>query len=500
MSPSLAGQARAGTAWVALQGALKQGTDLLVFLCLARWLAPESFGLMASVNTVLTVLLMLAEWGLIEALVQRRRLGPVARDTAFWLALAGAALLALALAVLAWPMARGFGQDQIRVLSWSASPLVLATALNVVPQALLQRQMRFGPLARRAMAGTLAGALAGVGLAAAGAGAWSLLGQQLASATVALALLWRTTEWRPRRRFSIRSARALLSFGRHVMAARALNVVASKIDDALIGAMLGPVALGLYAVASRLRLALEQLFCQGVDAIALSTFCRLAGEPADLARAYLRATRMAVSLAAPVFVSVGWLAPHLLPLVMGPRWQPAMATLQILLLAGLLQSFLHFNHAVFRATGQPQRSWQLGAASLLLNLVLSGVAVRWGIEAVAGAYVLRIALIGPLGTLWVARTLGLDWRALLRAVGVPTGMALLCAVVGALPWHGGWWPGRPAWLLTLLACLSFLTLYGVWLALALRRPGRAAFTLRNAPGDSPGRRWAPGASRAIRRA
>ncbi len=101
-----------------------------------------------------------------------------------------------------------------------------------------------------------------------------------------------------------------------------------------------------------------------------------------------------------------------------------MAPLQVLLLAGLLQAFLHFNHAVFRAVGQPQRSWQLGLASLALNGCLVMVAVRWGVLAVAWAYLLRVALIGPWGAVLACRELGLGGRDVWRAGG-------------AVRW---WWP------------------------------------------------------------
>ena len=92
-----------------------------------------------------------------------------------WLTLGGAAVLMLVLAALARPLAGWLGQPMLAPLAWAATPLVLMAALNLVPQALMQRQMRFRPLAARAMAGTLAGALVGVGLAAAGAGVWSLV-------------------------------------------------------------------------------------------------------------------------------------------------------------------------------------------------------------------------------------------------------------------------------------------------------------------------------------
>lgn len=492
----LAQQSRQGALWAMINSGAKQGMDLLVFLLLARWLAPQAFGMMALVGTVLVVVVMLAELGLAEALVQRKRLAALAVDTAFWLLLGVGAALALLLAALALPLAHVYSQPELAPLLWALCPLVLAVALNAVPQALMQRALRFRPLALRGMAGTLAGGAAGLGLALAGADVWSLVAQQLVAASVGLALLWMQTDWRPRRRFSPAAARQLLAFSRHVLVTRCLNVVASKVDDAVIGFTLGPLALGVYAVAGRLRLALEQLFCQGIDAVALSAFSRLAGQRQALASAYLGATRTAISLALPVFLSAAWLAPALLPLLIGPQWNAAMAPLQALLLAGLLQAFLHFNHAVFRAIGQPQRSWQLGLASLALNGLLVTVAVRWGVQAVAWAYLLRVALTGPWGAVLACRALDIDGRAFGRAMGPPVLWALM-AIALAL---GAWFVSKP--LVTgaggeatraLATWAPAVALYGFWVI--RYSPSLASLRWLRAPCGSHSRKWAPDASR-----
>jgi O-antigen/teichoic acid export membrane protein len=498
MNPGdLAQRSRAGAIWSVVNSGAKHGMDLLVFLLLARWLAPQAFGLMALVSTAMVVAVTLAEQGLTEALVQRKRLPGVLVDTAFWLLLGAAGVLAVGLAVLAWPLSQAYGQPELLLLIWALCPLVVVVALNTVPQALMQRELRFRPLALRGLAGTLAGGAAGLGLAWLGADVWSLVAQQLVAGVVGLALLWAQTDWRPRWRFSRAAVQRLLGFGRHVLATRCLNVVASKVDDAVIGLVLGPAALGAYAVASRLRLALEQLFCQGVDAVALSAFSRLSAQRESLAQAYLGATRTALALALPVFSSAAWLAPACLPWLIGSQWEAATGPLQALLLAGLLQAFLHFNHAVFRALGQPGRSWQLGLTSLALNALLVVGAVNSGVQAVAWAYLLRVALVGPLGTVLACRALGLGVRAYWTALGP---VVVAAALATGLGW--GVWLGLAAGpivhltepIAALLAWVPAVLVYvGWWLVRARQRAG---VTCRPAEDGSRSRRWAPVANRA----
>ena len=178
-----------------------------------------------------------------------------------------------------------------------------------------------------------------------------------------------------------------------------------------------------------------------------------------------------------------------------------MAPLQVLLLAGLLQAFLHFNHAVFRAVGQPRRSWQLGLASLTLNVCLVTVAVRWGVLAVAWAYLLRVALIGPWGTVLVCRELGLGARRVGQTVASPLTAAMSAIALAAGVWWllgEAWSPLAPgsevsrAW----LAWAPALLVYGAWLW--LRSPALDALRHRHAASGSRNHKWGPVASRVSR--
>lgn len=433
-------RAGAGARWAVLHSAGKQGVDLLVFLGLARWVAPESFGLVAMVGAVMVLLVALAELGLGDALLQRDRLQAEDTDSAFWLALGLAGGLTLAASAAAPAIARLYGRPELAPLLQTLSPLCLLQALNLVPQALLQREMRFKPLALRALAGSMAGGLAGLGLAVGGAGAWSLVAQQWVAAVTGLAMLWAASPWRPGLAATRPAAARLLRFGRHVLGARALNVLSSKADDLVVGVVLGPLALGLYSVASRLQLAMEQVFSQGIDAVALSAFSRSRVDDGSMRALFSAATQLAATWAFGAFALAIAFAPDLLQVAVGSRWLAAAPVLQWLLAAALLHALMHFNHAVFKACGQPQISGRLAAASTSVGLVGLALAAPHGVQAVAIAYLARAALVAPWG-LWLAcRLLQLPLRDYLRAWQRPAlgaALALTAAALLPLAWPGG---------------------------------------------------------------
>ena len=394
--------------WAVLQSVGKQGIDLLVFLLLARLVAPQAFGLVAMAAGIVVLVTVISEMGLGDALIQKAELSGVDLDTAFWAAV-GIGLSCTCVLLVSAPFAASlYHHPELAEILRALSPLFLFASLNLVPQALLQRDLAFKPLALRALAGSLLGGLSGTAVAVAGGGAWAMVTQQLVSALVGLAGLWYMSPWRPQFKFSRASARTLYAFSSHVLGARTLNVLASKADDLAVGLVLGPLALGFYSIACRLLLALEQIFCQGVDAVALSALSR-AGSSRDEMRAIFRkATSTAALWAFPVFGGAIALAPEVIALLVGPTWAPSVPLLQILLVAGLLHSVMHFNHAVFKACGRPEITMRIALASTLLNVVTLVIALQFGIEAVAISYVARTALLGPVGVQLACRMVGLS--------------------------------------------------------------------------------------------
>jgi O-antigen/teichoic acid export membrane protein len=393
MKPQAPGSAR----WIAFQNLGKQVTDLGVFLILAKLLSPVEFGIVAMAGSLIVLINVLCELGLGDALVQRQDLDADHLDAAFWTALISAGTCALTIYLLAPSIASIYGQPDVEYILRALTPLFLFQGLTVVPQAVLQRSFGFRQLALRSLLGSVIGGSVALLGAKHGAGAWSLVGQQLSVAAVSVLGLWCFSSWRPRRSFKGSRAKELLAFGRSVIGARVLNVAASKLDDFIVGLFLGPVALGVYSVACRMLLALEQLFCQGIDTIALAAFSRASGDLPEMRRLFSAATKAAAVLAAPVFCGVAILAPEIIRATLGERWIVSAPVLQILLLAGFIHALMHFNHAVFKACDQPHLSVRVAAYSTGLNFITLMLAVRYGVVAVAVSYLIRSVLIAPVG-------------------------------------------------------------------------------------------------------
>lgn len=390
--------------WSAIQNWGSQAGSLIVFLVLARLLTPEAFGLVALANVFIAFMQIFLDQGFVAALIQREEIEPEHLDTVFWTQIVSSiVLISIALMTAGW-VAVWFRQPQLIPLIQSLSILFFLSALSCVQRAILKREFAYQSLALRTLFGILSGGLVGVFMALMGWGVWSLVGQQLIYESVSTIFLWRASEWRPTLRFSTQHFWQLHNFSIHMMAFQLVSFFNTRTDNLLIGYYFGETVLGYYAIAHRILQVMVQLLAGTINQVALSTFSRLQIDLPLFRQVFYQVTQFTSLIAFPTFLGVAILAPELVVVLFGQKWQPSIPVLQILTLAGMLRSLSVFNESVLTALGKPNWRFQIGLFNGILNVTACLVAVRWGMVAVSIAYVVSDYLAFP-ASLWAINKL-----------------------------------------------------------------------------------------------
>src|SRR3990172_10158551 len=180
-----------GLFWSGLQRTGGQAIGLATFIVLSRLVPPTDFGILALANVYLLVVLLFVEQGVNQAVIQRHSLSPEHLDAAFSVSLALAILLMLLTIALAGSLAQVFHEPTLEpVLRW-LSLTVLLSGLRATQTAILHRQLRFRELAVRSTVAEGIGGVVGIGMALAGMGVWSLVGQAVARGLAGGVVLWR---------------------------------------------------------------------------------------------------------------------------------------------------------------------------------------------------------------------------------------------------------------------------------------------------------------------
>lgn len=430
---SLKRKAAKGVTWSAVEQWGRQGVNFVVILILSRLLDPKAFGFLAAGLAYTAFAEIFVEQGFAHAIIQRADLEPGHKNAAFWGNLAIGILITI-LGFLGAPWIASFFRvaELTPVMRW-LSLFFLLHALSETQQALLQRQLAFRSLSIRTLIATLAGGIVGISLAVLGYGVWSLVALTLVEKSVNVLLLWFASDWRPGLQMSWRHYRELFAFGINIMLASFLGYINRRSDNLVVARFLGPIALGYYTLAYQFLPVALQLLAGITSVVAYPVLSRLQGDMERMRRVYYQATQLTGFVAFPIFIGMSLVAREIILSFNGAKWLPSVPVLQVLSLSGILLSLHLFNGTVLKAGGRPQWALWIAIMNAVSNLTGFLIAVRWGIVAVAAAYVIRGYVLAPVTYLAVHRLIQLDFRLYFRQLrGTLIGTLLMTAMVLAL--------------------------------------------------------------------
>ena len=427
----LGGKVRSGTKWSILNTAVLRIGNFAAGVLLARTVfGPAAFGLYAVSQVILSVLLSANELGVSLAVVRwEGNVRDFAR-TVFTLSVASSVAFYGALFVTAPHLARLLGSPHATTMIRVISVSVVIDGLACVPLALLTRTF-----AQRQMMLTQALTFVvstGVTfwLAFSGYGPISFAWGSLAGVTVGLIAATILAPFVVLPGWNAKQARELLRFGLPLAGASFLVLAIFNVDSAIVGGLLGPVALGLYQLAFNVSSWPSRSISEIFRRVSFAGFSRVAGSPELLADTFVRAFGLVMAATVPASVLLATLAEPLVRYVYGPRWVGAAQVLSWLAVLGLLRVGYDLVYDCLAAAGRRPsllavQGWWLVA---LIPVLIVGAHAR-GIVGVGIGHVLVAGpLVGP-AFLWALSRCGIKVRSILSVCLRPTlGGILMTAV------------------------------------------------------------------------
>lgn len=319
--------------WSALEKAGQQGITFIVFAVLARFVAPEDFGLVAMALIITGFLQIFIDQGFSTAIIQQENLDDDFLSTAFWTNIGIGVVLSAVLIALKGLPAWLFEEPRVaELIPWMALALLIEAFMSV-PQALLKRHFDFRGLALRTLVARVVAGIVAIFGAASGWGVWSLVVFAVMSNGLAMIILWWICDWKPRFHFSARAFSTLLTFGSNVTGVRLLGYLNSRVLDVLIGYFFGAAALGYYTLAFQLVGRIAAVIVQVLSQVTMSGFSRVQATRDVMLKHLLRVTRATTVLVFPLFALLGLLSHEVVNLIYGQGWE--MSALMISILAPL---------------------------------------------------------------------------------------------------------------------------------------------------------------------
>ena len=223
MAESLKNKTVKGVGWSAADAFLGRGVLMIVGIVLARLLSPEEYGLIGIVTIFTTVMMGIMDSGFSSALIRKKEVTDDDYNTLFIFNLTISIILFVLLYVGAPWIAKFFERSQLLSLIRVMGTLLILQSLCIVQETILKRRIDFKTRTKASFISAVTSGSIGIGMAFAGFGVWSLVGQQLSRQFVYSCCLWKFNRWWPKLRFSINSLRYMWGFGWKLLLSGLLN-------------------------------------------------------------------------------------------------------------------------------------------------------------------------------------------------------------------------------------------------------------------------------------
>jgi len=383
---SLSSQGIAGLLWSLTSVGGQAILQVIVLMVLARRLTPEEFGIVGIAVLVTTFSQALSEIGVGPALVQRSNLSEIHIRAAQFLSLLFAAVFAVAIWTQAHLVAAFFDIDTLAVVLPVYASVFLLRGISLVPEALLQRELKLRLLAAIDLCAFLFGyAAVGITLAMLGYGLWALVGAHIGQALVkTIGLIWMGPGI-SKPSINLKAAAELLQYGAGQSIGRLAGFVAVQGDSVVVGKLIDAQALGVYGRAYQLVVMPIMLLGRAVDRVLFPAMSKLVLDRERLRMSYRRGLSIAALLTMPTLVIFVVLAPEVVLVLLGSQWESVVTPLKVMACGLTFHLGYKVSDALIKATGAVYRRawWQMVYAALVI--VLASIAAQWGIVGVACA-------------------------------------------------------------------------------------------------------------------
>lgn len=469
---------RSGLSWQSASLGLQVTLQLLVLALLARMLDPQAFGLVAASYIAIDLCQLLSEAGASAAVIHREQLDREFVGTAWSTSIAIGIFLFAVLALVSAPVSTFLNMADLQPVLVSLGGVFVLMGIARVPEALLQRELKFATLMKVNLTSQALGyALPAIVLALLGFGVWALVSATLLQWTIKTTLLCMITRGSYAPSFSSTALREMLAFGLGITKEKIWSYLIVQGDRFIIGRRLGADVLGQYHVMA-VALLPSRYFGDVVDNVFFPVMARMREDRERLIATWLSLVTNCFVFMFGVGLFLATNGETIVRLAFGERWLAVTMVFQILCLGAGAQIVGRTGDSVNRALGQVHETARRKMVNALLFLPSAWFASSYGLVGVCFA-LLGIQIVNALLQTRLAwHGLGIAWHqaapSIRRAL---TGTVSVLALNALFLWGAA--SLQPAWWLTLAASLLAHVMLALLLFWPLVRLWRSGSTLSN---------------------
>jgi len=351
---------------------------LLTTSILSRILNPSEFGVVSVVTVFTAFFAILSDMGLGTAVIQNKSLTDHEISDIFSFSVYAALLLGIVFLFLGIPISWFYGDEVYLRICILLSISVFFNAVNIIPNAVLMKNKKFGLVGKRLIVVSVATGMIAVGMALAGFRFYAIVFQSIFQALFIFAWNYWNTRLKFRFHFNWESIRKVQNYSTYQFSYSLINYFARNLDNLLIGKVLGSVSLAYYDKGYRLMMYPVQNLTYVINPILHPILSDYQNEKTYIYEAYMKVVRILSLLGVFIAFYCFWASEEIIMVFFGDQWAASVPVFRLLSLSVWPQLVSTSAGAIYQSTGNTKLMFKSGTIHFSTTIVLIVIGVLFG--------------------------------------------------------------------------------------------------------------------------
>ncbi len=402
------------TRWQLVSVVTQAVLQVAVLSVLARYVAPEEFGVIAIANIFIMLATVLTLGSIRPAIIQNNNITNEYIRVAFTFSLILGALFTLILYSTSGFVAEYFENEILKDVLIVISISFLLNSFGLVSEALIEKSLGFKKSAiSNIVSYSLGYSLPAVLLSVNGYGIWALAIAVVSQSAIKNMILYAFSRHSIKPLLSIREFKLITVFSTGSMSKWLFNYIALQADNFIVGKVLGASALGFYSMAFTAMDLPRRFLANIVEKVLLPSLSIIQDDNNRFTKASIRAYESLNTIMMPISVFLLIIAEDIVMLLLGDKWTQVVIPLQIMLLQIPLRTTIRVSDVLTTAKGVLYKNAVRKFIYASVVIVFALIGSEWGLVGVSTAVTLAVVVHFIMVVGLGISTLGLRWKDLI---------------------------------------------------------------------------------------
>lgn len=360
-----------------------QIVTFIVSILLARILSPEDYGKIALITVFTTIMQVFVDSGLGTALIQKKDADDLDFSSVFYFNFFICIILYIIMYISAPYISDFYNDVSLTPLIKVISLTIIISGVKGIQQSYVSKNMMFKRFFYATLVGTIFSGILGVFLAYSGYGVWSIVFQQLSNTLIDTLILWCTVEWRPKKFFSWKRLKELLTFGWKMLVSSLIDTFYNNIRSLLIGRMYSSSDLAFYNQGDKFPNVIVNNINTSIDSVLLPAMASSQDNRNRVKNMTRRAIKTSTYIMAPLMIGLAVCAKPIVQTVLTDKWLPCVPFLRIFCISYLFYPVHTANLNAIKAMGRSDLFLKLEVAKKIVGMILLFSTLSFGVMAIA---------------------------------------------------------------------------------------------------------------------